>query len=61
MGHKFMQEIHDKFPDIDPVKYKPSVSDLFCSLPICHTFDQNIFVVHGGVPQANDMSNVPVM
>lgn len=60
MGNKFMFEINSKFPKVDFIKYKPAIADLFCSLPICHTFDQNIFVVHGGVPQANEMSGIPV-
>lgn len=59
MGYKFMTEIHEKFPNVDYLKYKPAVADLFCALPICHTFDKNIFVVHGGVPMANDVAAFP--
>ncbi|KAH0574325.1 Serine/threonine-protein phosphatase [Spironucleus salmonicida] len=58
MGHKFMFEVQGKFPDVDFSKYKPAVSDLFYSLPICHSFDRNVFVVHGGVPLASDVSGV---
>lgn len=55
---KFMSEIGKKFPNEPSVKYKPAVQDLFCALPICHSIDQNVFVVHGGVPRANDLSGV---
>ena len=60
MGHKFMFEIQQKFPQVDFSKYKPAVVELFLSLPICHSFDRNTLVVHGGVPMASDLSGVPV-
>ncbi|CAL6084191.1 Serine/threonine-protein_phosphatase [Hexamita inflata] len=59
LGHKFMFEVQEKFPQVDFLKYKQAVSELFCSFPICHTLDKNIFVVHGGVPMANDLSSMP--
>lgn len=59
MGYKFLFEIKDKFPDVDWNYFKPSVVELFCAFPICHTFDENIFIVHGGVPMANEIAAVP--
>lgn len=59
IGNKYMLEVAGKFPSLDFNHYRPATCEFFYSLPIAHTFDGNIFVVHGGVPMGNDLSGVP--
>ncbi|CAL6089107.1 Serine/threonine-protein_phosphatase [Hexamita inflata] len=58
MGHKYMFEIKEKFPGVDLSQIRTSVSELFCSLPICHTIDQQVLVVHGGVPMSSEVQTI---
>ncbi|KAE8304712.1 Serine/threonine protein phosphatase 7 [Giardia duodenalis] len=59
LGNKFMSEMAGKFSGMDPETYRPAIGEFFCALPIAHTIDRNIFMVHGGVPLGDDLSNVP--
>lgn len=58
-GYKYLTEVDEKFPSVDYTVYQPVVQSFFTSLPVCHSFDKNIFVVHGGVPMCDDYSSVP--
>ena len=56
---KFLFDIKNKVSEVDWSSFKPLVAELIYAFSICHTLDENIFTIHGGVLVASEVVTIP--